>query len=324
MAFHHLAIATRDLKATHAFYTEAMGFTLVKVAVGKAGERGFAKHLFYDTGNGEMIAFWDLHDPDLGDDWSPAIATGLGMIEAGATVLDVGGESTRPGAASVSVDEQIARVVPVIEGVRRQTLGESVAITIDTTRAAVAAAAFDVGADALNDVSAGTEDAGILDLVAERDRGVVLMHRLKRPADDSYSDAYERSPVYADVVRDVASFLRSRVEAAIDAGVDPASVAIDPGLGFGKTVEQNFDLVAGLPVFVETGHAVLVGGSRKSFLGATSGMTEARDRDPESAVLAVEAWRAGARFFRVHDVGIHERSLRIAAAVERAGRVQGG
>ena len=263
---------------------------------------------------------------DGGDHLDPerAIAAGLGMIEAGATVLDVGGESTRPGAASVSVDEQIARVVPVIEGVRRQTLGESVAITIDTTRAAVAAAAFDVGADALNDVSAGTEDAGILDLVAERDRGVVLMHRLKRPADDSYSDAYERSPVYADVVRDVASFLRSRVEAAIDAGVDPASVAIDPGLGFGKTVEQNFDLVAGLPVFVETGHAVLVGGSRKSFLGATSGMTEARDRDPESAVLAVEAWRAGARFFRVHDVGIHERSLRIAAAVERAGRVQGG
>jgi dihydropteroate synthase len=249
-----------------------------------------------------------------------AITSGLRMIEAGATVLDVGGESTRPGAPSVSVDEQIDRVVPVIEGIRRQASGESVAITIDTTRAAVADAAFDAGADALNDVSAGTEDPDVLGIVAGRDRGVVLMHRLKRPAEDSYSDAYERSPVYADVVQDVLSFLRRRVEAAIAAGVHPASVAIDPGLGFGKTVDQNLDLIAGLPVFVETGHPVLVGGSRKSFLGATSGMAEARDRDPESAVLAVESWREGARFFRVHDVGIHQRSLQIASAIGRAGR----
>ncbi|MAB72942.1 MAG: dihydropteroate synthase [Planctomycetaceae bacterium] len=263
---------------------------------------------------------------DGGDHLDPerAISTGLGMIEAGATVLDVGGESTRPGAASVSVSEQIDRVVPVIEGIRRRSAGESVAITIDTTRAAVAEAAFDAGADALNDVSAGTEDPDVLGIVADRGRGIVLMHRLKRPADDAYSDAYERPPVYADVVEDVLSYLRVRVDAAIDAGIDSESVAIDPGLGFGKSVDQNLRLVAGLPAFVETGHPVLVGGSRKRFLGATSGTAEARDRDPESAVLAVEAWRAGARFFRVHDVGIHERSLRIVAAVERAGRVQGG
>ncbi len=263
---------------------------------------------------------------DGGDHLDPAaaIASGLAMIEAGAAVIDVGGESTRPGAASVSTDEQIARVVPVIEGVRRHPSGHSVAITIDTTRAAVVEAAFDAGADALNDVSAGIEDPDVLRIVAERDRGVVLMHRLTRPADDAYSDAYERPPVYADVVEEVAAFLGTRVQAAIDAGVDRESVAIDPGLGFGKTVEQNFALVAGLPVFVETGHPVLVGGSRKSFLGATSGMTEPRGRDPESAVLAVESWRAGARFFRVHDVGIHDRSLRIASAIERAARVRPG
>ena len=260
---------------------------------------------------------------DGGDHLDPerAIATGLEMIEAGATVLDVGGESTRPGAASVSVDEQIARVVPVIEGIRLRSAGESVAITIDTTRAAVAEAAFDAGADALNDVSAGTEDPDVLGIVADRGRGIVLMHRLKRPADDAYSDAYERPPVYADVVEDVLAYLRLRVDAAIDAGIDSESVAIDPGLGFGKSVDQNLRLVAGLPAFVATGHPVLVGGSRKRFLGATSGVAEARDRDPESAVLAVESWRAGARFFRVHDVGIHERSLRIASAVGRAGRV---
>lgn len=260
---------------------------------------------------------------DGGDHLDPerAIATGLEMIEAGATVLDVGGESTRPGAASVSVDEQIARVVPVIEGIRLQASGRSVAITIDTTRAAVADAAFEAGADALNDVSAGTEDPDVLGIVADRGRGIVLMHRLKRPADDAYSDEYERSPVYADVVQDVLTYLRIRVDVAIGAGIDSESVAIDPGLGFGKSVDQNLRLVAGLPAFVETGHPVLVGGSRKSFLGSTSGTAEARDRDPESAVLAVEAWRAGARFFRVHDVGIHERSLRIASAIGRAGRV---
>ena len=260
---------------------------------------------------------------DGGDHLDPerAISTGLGMIEAGATVLDVGGESTRPGAASVSVCEQIDRVVPVIEGIRRRSAGETVAITIDTTRAAVAEAAFDAGADALNDVSAGTEDPDVLGIVADRGRGIVLMHRLKRPADDAYSDAYERPPVYADVVEDVLAYLRIRVDAAIDAGIDSESVAIDPGLGFGKSVDQNLRLVAGIPAFVETGHPVLVGGSRKRFLGATSGMAEPRDRDPESAVLAVESWRAGARFFRVHDVGIHDRSLRIASAIGRAGRV---
>lgn len=251
-----------------------------------------------------------------------AITTAFRMIEAGATILDVGGESTRPGSASVSVEEQIARVVPVIEGIRRRASGESVAITIDTTRAEVVKAAFDAGADALNDVSAGTEDPEVLGVVAERDRGVVLMHRLKRPADDVYADAYERAPVYADVVEDVRSYLRSRVAAAVAAGVRPESVAIDPGLGFGKTVEQNLDLVAGLPVFVETGHPVLVGGSRKRFLGATSGTTEARDRDPESAALAIEAWRAGARLFRIHDVGMHQRSLRIASAIDQASRLR--
>jgi dihydropteroate synthase len=244
-----------------------------------------------------------------------AVNSGMQMTRQGASVLDIGGESTRPGADTVSIDEQISRVVPVIEGIRRHSEGAEVVITVDTTRAAVAEAAFEAGADAVNDVSAGMDDPAMLPLVGERDRGVILMHRLRPPEKDSFSDRYEEEPVYENVVEDVRGWLAGRVSAAMQAGIHPDSIVVDPGLGFGKSVEQNHQLLAGLPELISDGRPVLVGASRKSFLGAVTGISEPRDRDPESIVAAVEAWRRGARFFRVHNPEAHRRALLVAAAV---------
>lgn len=247
-----------------------------------------------------------------------AVESGIKMVGQGAKVLDIGGESTRPGAAAVSSDQQIRRVVPVIEGIRRHPEAAGVVITIDTTRADVAEAALDAGADAVNDVSAGTDDPGMLPLVGQRDCGVILMHRLRPPEEDSFSDRYEEEPVYADVVGDVRTWLDERVAAATQAGVDPDSIAVDPGLGFGKSVAQNLQLLVGLPELIADGRPVLVGASRKSFLGAVTGNSEPRYRDSESIVAAVEAWRRGARFFRVHAPEVHLRALMVAEAVSAA------
>ena len=244
-----------------------------------------------------------------------AVNSGVEMMRQGARVLDIGGESTRPGAAAVAIEEQIRRVVPVIEGLRRHPETRQIVVTIDTTRAAVAEAAFEAGADAVNDVSAGTDDSEMFPLVAAGDRGLILMHRLRRPEQDSFSDRYEENPVYADVVNDVRRWLAGRVSEAMQAGIHQDSIAVDPGLGFGKSVDQNHRLLQGLPALISDGRPVLVGASRKSFLGAVTGISEPQDRDPESMVAAVEAWRSGARFFRVHNVEVHRRGLLVAAAV---------
>ena len=162
----------------------------------------------------------------------------LQLVEEGATVIDIGGESTRPGAARVDAEEQVRRVVPVIARVRSRS---GVAITVDTTSAAVAEAALEAGADAVNDVSAGCEDPAMFALVARRGAGLVLMHRLAPPGEDSYSDRYAEAPIYDDVVREVASFLLMRAELAMAAGVARESIVLDPGLGFGKSVAQNYE-----------------------------------------------------------------------------------
>ena len=244
-----------------------------------------------------------------------AVNSGVEMMRQGARVLDIGGESTRPGAAAVAIEEQIRRVVPVIEGLRKHPETSQIVVTIDTTRAAVAEAAFEAGADAVNDVSAGTDDSEMFPLVAAGDRGLILMHRLRRPDQDSFSDRYEENPVYADVVNDVRRWLAGRVSEAMQAGIHQDSIAVDPGLGFGKSVDQNHRLLEGLPALISDGRPVLVGASRKSFLGAVTGISEPQDRDLESMVAAVEAWRSGARFFRVHNVEVHRRGLLVAAAV---------
>jgi dihydropteroate synthase len=249
-----------------------------------------------------------------------AYSAAMGMIEAGATIIDIGGESTRPGAERVSTLEQIRRVVPVIEQIRRQS---DVAITIDTTVSEVARAALEAGANAINDVAAGTEDTGIFALAAERQCGIILMHRRTRPEADSYSHQYAKTdarPVYDDVVAAVRDFLADRARAAIDAGIDAAAIVIDPGLGFGKTVEQNYQLIARTSELLTLGYPVLSAASRKSFIGAVSGVEKPADRVAGSMAVSVSHFISGVRLFRVHDVAAHRHALAVAAAVDSGQR----
>jgi dihydropteroate synthase len=252
-----------------------------------------------------------------------AVHAGARAVEAGAAILDLGGESTRPGAATVDTAEQIARVVPVVRAIRSAggVLADA-AISIDTTRAAVARAAIDAGADAINDVSAGMDDPEMLGLVAERGAGIVLMHRLRAPAADSYSDRYREPPFYEDVVSAVREHLMERVAAGTKAGVGVESIVIDPGLGFGKTVEQNLELVARTGELVSLGRPVVSGASRKSFVGrvSTGGDTEPWSRLAGSIAMSVAHRLAGASIFRVHDVAEQMAALRVAEAVRGSSR----
>jgi dihydropteroate synthase len=243
-----------------------------------------------------------------------ALAHALQLVDEGAGILDVGGESTRPGAAPVAADEQIRRVVPLIARIRSRS---NVAISVDTTNAAVAHAALEAGADIVNDVSAGADDSGMFPLVARRGVGVILMHRLAAPSEDSYSDRYSKEPAYGDVVRDVCDFLVDRVDIAMQAGVARDAIAVDPGLGFGKSVSQNYELLARTSEIAALGFPVLVGASRKSFLGAVSGRTDPEQRIIGSVVAAVAAFGGGARIVRAHDVGAHREALLVAHAVLR-------
>ncbi|MEM9064399.1 MAG: dihydropteroate synthase [Planctomycetota bacterium] len=253
---------------------------------------------------------------------SPGLVTEAAAcaVADGADVLDVGGESTRPGSAPVSERDQIARVIPAIKAIR--DAGIAAPISIDSTRAAVARAALDAGADAINDVSGGMDDEGMLPLAAEFRCGLILMHRLRAPADDRYSDRYSthESPSYDNVVNNVHDALASRLDAATLAGVSPGAIVMDPGLGFGKTVEQNLALIRGTPVLRELGRPILCGTSRKSFVGriaAPDGAAPAppADRDPASIVFALRHLEAGARLFRVHDVRSHAEAFRVHRAL---------
>ncbi|MCH2149003.1 MAG: dihydropteroate synthase [Phycisphaerales bacterium] len=250
-------------------------------------------------------------------DPSAAVRQGHALIEAGASMLDVGGESTRPGAASVSEGEQIARTQSVINELRAAT---DVPISIDTTRAAVAEAALDAGADVINDVSGGLDDPALLPLAARRRCGVVLMHRRCRPADDAWSDAYASEPIYADVTLDVRDTLLALADRAIAVGVDAARIAIDPGLGFGKSVGQNWELVARMRTLVNAGYPVLAGASRKSFIGAVTGQTEPSERVVASVATACWLAGCGVQMLRVHDVAETAVAIRSARGILHAGR----
>ncbi len=246
---------------------------------------------------------------------SDAVNHGLRLVDEGACVVDVGGESSRPGARRVTPAEQIDRTAPVIEALRRRC---DVLISIDTTRHEVAEAALDAGAQIINDVAAGTEDPALLDLAARRGCGLVLMHRLVAPEADSFSDRYEREPVYDDVVAAVRGFLLDRCEHAMHCGVAPASIVIDPGLGFGKSVRQNYRLIGGTRSLLDTGFPVLSAASRKSFLGAVTGAGDPQRRQAGSTAVSVIHWILGVRLFRVHDVAAHREALQVAAAVDSA------
>jgi len=251
-----------------------------------------------------------------------ALAWGERAVAEGADGLDVGGESTRPGAGRVGALEQIDRVVPVIRGLRER-LGGGVILSVDTTQGEVAEAAFKAGADVVNDVSGGREDSGLFDVVRRRGMGLVLMHRLREPGSDSLSTAYAagNEPEYAGgVVEEVGRFLRERVEAAVADGVERERVLVDPGLGFGKTVSQNAALIAGTRRIGEvSGCAVMSALSRKSFVGALSGggsggVLGVEERLDGTLGLSVVQLLAGALVFRVHDVLAHRRALDAAFA----------
>lgn len=248
------------------------------------------------------------------NDFDRACAHARACIAAGASMLDVGGESTRPGSASVSCEEQIARTQPVI----RQIACEhpTAVISIDTTRAAVARAALDAGASVVNDVSAGEDDAELWPLVAERECGYVLMHRLRTPSEDSYSDQYKNAPRYGaddDVVAHVCAWLRARAQSAERAGIAREAIAVDPGLGFGKSVAQNFALIARMHEIVALGYPVVVSASRKSFLAAASGETIPARRDSASIAVALELAASGVAVVRAHDVAGHAAALQAHA-----------
>jgi dihydropteroate synthase len=242
-----------------------------------------------------------------------AMAHARRLIAEGADLLDVGGESTRPGARPVAADEELARVLPVVTALRAET---DLPISIDTTKSAVAAAALAAGADIVNDVSAGRLDPAMLPLAARHGAVVVLMHMQGTPA------TMQEAPAYDDVVAEVAAFLAARARAAEAAGIAAERIWVDPGIGFGKRLEHNLELLAHLERLCALGYPVLVGVSRKSFLAALTGEPVER-RLAGSLAAAVSAAARGARIVRVHDVAATRGALAVATAVAAAGAEAG-
>jgi dihydropteroate synthase len=241
-------------------------------------------------------------------DADAAVEHGLRLTAEGADILDVGGESTRPGADPVSEDEELGRVVPVIE---RLASGGRARLSIDTTKVAVARAALDAGASLVNDVSAFRFDPGMAALVAETGVGCCLMHMLGKPR------TMQEAPRYDDVVSEVKAFLEERLAFAVSEGVDEERVWLDPGIGFGKTVEHNLELLRRLDEIVAIGRPVVVGTSRKSFLGKLAGGRDEGERLPGTIATNVLALERGASVFRVHDVAQNADALAVAAATVR-------
>ncbi|MBK7645184.1 MAG: dihydropteroate synthase [Planctomycetes bacterium] len=239
-----------------------------------------------------------------------AIEHGLALVAQGADLLDVGGESTRPGAQPLAPAEETRRVLPVVAGLATRA---GVPISIDTLHAEVARAALEAGATIVNDVSAGRADERMLAVVAERGAGFVAMHMQGSPRD------MQRAPHYADVVAEVREFLAQRLEAALAAGVPRERIWLDPGIGFGKTLEHNLALLRGLRRLAELGAPLLVGVSRKSFVAAIeerAGLPRSAPLERAGGTLAASLWaaREGAAILRVHEVA----PLRQALAVEAA------
>jgi len=236
-----------------------------------------------------------------------AVAAGWRMLDEGAAIIDVGGESTRPGSEGVGLDEELRRVVPVLEGLHGAPL------SIDTAKAEVARRALELGAELVNDVTALRGDPELAEVVAEADAYLCLMHMQGEPR------TMQREPTYDDVASEVASFLAERLRVAVDTGIAEDRICVDPGIGFGKTVEQNFELVRRLDVLVALGRPVLVGFSRKSSLGRILGDPKATTGPLSASVAAaVMAYERGATILRAHDVREHVEALTVAAAVASA------
>ena len=233
------------------------------------------------------------------------------MLGQGADMIDIGGESTRPGSDAVEPEEQIRRVVPVIQAIR-QEVGSNIILSIDTTLSTVAKAALNAGADMINDVSAGEDDLGMLTLAAQYDVPIVLMHRQGTPK------TMQDSPCYEDVVKEVSDALKQRISAALQAGVKRSNIIIDPGIGFGKRKQDNLDLLAHLDAFVALAYPVLLGASRKRFMGSLCQVDEPAELVTATAVTTALGVMAGARIFRVHDVRENRQAADVAWAIKRS------
>jgi len=234
------------------------------------------------------------------------------MLDDGAGIIDVGGESTRPGSDPVSPEEEARRVVPVIE--RLVAARPGAIVSVDTYRSATAAAALEAGAGIVNDVTALRGDPRMAAVAAEAGCPVILMHMQGEPK------TMQSEPRYTDVVREVNDFLRSRAEHALAAGVRLENVIVDPGIGFGKTVDHNLALLRDLESVVDLGFPVLVGASRKRFIGSITGVEEAAERVFGTVASTVLAYERGATLFRVHDVRANSEALAVAEAVVSAPR----
>jgi dihydropteroate synthase len=236
-------------------------------------------------------------------DVEAAVAHAAELGDEGAAILDVGGESTRPGADPVAVDEEIRRVVPVIE-----RIGAGSIVSVDTRKPAVASAALDAGARIVNDVSAFRHDPAMAGVVAAAGAHCCLMHML---GDDPRT--MQADPRYEDVVSDVKAFLEERLEFAVGEGVPEERVWLDPGIGFGKTIDHNLELLRRLDEIAAIGRPVVIGTSRKTFLGRLTGRPE-REREPGTIATNVIAYERGASIFRVHDVRSTADALKVASA----------
>jgi dihydropteroate synthase len=233
------------------------------------------------------------------------------MLNEGADIIDIGGESTRPGAEPVAADEQIRRVVPVVEAIRRQVSAD-IPISIDTTLSAVAKAALAAGADIINDISAGCDDEAILALAAETDAPIILMHSQGTPK------TMQDNPYYDDVVQEVLAALQLQIDAALKAGIKRERIAIDPGIGFGKRKQDNIDLLAHLDAFAATGYPVLLGTSRKRFMGTICDVSEPSELVTATAVTTALGIMAGVQMFRVHDIRENRQAADVAWAIKQS------
>lgn len=240
----------------------------------------------------------------IGGDVKAAVRAGLSMFDTGADIVDVGGESTRPGAAPVELDEELRRTITVIETLSKVHPGR---VSIDTMKPEVAEAALYAGAAIVNDVS-GLRNPRMREVVAEHDAAAVIMHMRGDPR------TMQVRPRYRDVVEDIMIYLDARIDEAQKAGIDPRKIMIDPGIGFGKTIDHNLEILRRLGEFRTLGKPIVVGVSRKSFIGGISGLP-ASDRLPGSIAAAVLAIREGANIVRVHDVAETANALRVVHAI---------
>ncbi|MGJ0491637.1 dihydropteroate synthase [Methylobacter sp.] len=244
-------------------------------------------------------------------DVDAAVRQARRMLDEGADIIDIGGESTRPGSEQVDADAQIQRVAPVIAAIRQQVSAD-IPISIDTTLSAVARAALEAGADIINDISAGRDDEAILALAAETDAPIILMHSQGTPK------TMQDNPYYVDVVQEVLAALQQQIDAALKAGIKKKRIAIDPGIGFGKRKQDNLDLLAHLDAFVAAGYPVLLGTSRKRFMGTICDVSEPSELVTATAVTTALGIMAGVQIFRVHDVRENRQAADVAWAIKQS------